>query len=52
MEASTNEEDSWTQAEKHEDIHDDVVIVDVDWNENAAVFMQKDLLDTDCGCGE
>ena len=38
--------DSWTLAEKHEDIHDDVVFVDVDWNENAAVFEQKDLLDT------
>ena len=46
MEASTNEEDSWTLAEKHENIHDDVVFVDVDWNENAAVFKQKDLLDT------
>ena len=46
MDASTNEEDSWTLAEKHEDIHDDVVFVDVDWNENAAVFEQKDLLDT------
>ena len=46
MEVSTNEEDSWTLAEKHEDIHDDVVFVDVDWNENAAVFKQKDLLDT------
>ena len=31
---------------KHEDIHDDVVFVDVDWNEHAAVFKQKDLSDT------
>ena len=46
MEATTNEEDSWTLAEKHEDIYDDVIFVDVDWNENAAVFEQKDLLDT------
>ena len=46
MEASTNEEDGWTLAEKHEDIQNDVVFVDVDWNEHAAVFKQKDLLDT------
>ena len=46
LEVTTNEEDSWTLAEKHEDIHGDVVFVDVDWIENAAVFEQKDLLDT------
>ena len=45
-EANTNEEDAWTQAEEYEDIQDDVTFVDVDWNENAAVFKQKDLLDT------
>ena len=46
QEASTNEEDGWTLAEEHEHIQDDVVFVDGDWNENAAVFEQKDLLDT------
>ena len=46
LEASTNEEDGWTLAEEHEDIQDDVAFVDVDWNKNAAVFEQKDLLDT------
>ena len=44
--ASTNEEDWRTPAEKHEDIHDDVVFVDVDWNENAAVFEQKYTLES------
>ena len=46
LEASTNEEDGWTLAEEHEDIQDDVAFVDGDWNENAAVFEQKDPLDT------
>ena len=46
LEASTNEEDGWTQAEEHEDIQEDVAFVDGDWNENAAVFEQKDPLDT------
>ena len=46
LEASTNEEDGWTQAEEHEDIQDDVAFVDGDWNENSAVFEQKDPLDT------
>ena len=45
LEASTNEEDCSTQAEKYEDIQDDVTFVDGAWNENAAVFEQKDLLD-------
>ena len=45
LEANTNEEDFWTLAEEHEDIHDDVVFVDVDWNENAAGFEQKYQLD-------
>ena len=35
-----------SEKKKNEDIHDDVVFVDGDWNENAAVFKQKDLLDT------
>ena len=46
LEASTNEEDGWTPAEEHEDIQDDVAFVDVDWNKYAAVFEQKDPLDT------
>ena len=46
MEASTNEVDAWTLAEEHEDIQDDVAIADGAWNENAAVFEQKYLLDT------
>ena len=46
LEASTNEEDGWTLAEEHEDIQDDVAFEDVDRNKNAAVFEQKDLLDT------
>ena len=46
MEASTNEEDSWTLAEEHENIQDDVAFADGAWNENAAVFEQKDPLDT------
>ena len=46
LEASTNEEDGWTLAEEHEDIQDDVAFVDGAWNENAAVFEQKDPLDT------
>ena len=41
LEASTNEEDGWTLAEKHEDIQDDVVFADVAWNENAVVFELK-----------
>ena len=45
LEANTNEEDVWTLAEEHEDIHDDVVFVDVDWNGNAAEFEQKYSLD-------
>ena len=45
-EANTNEEVVWTLAEEHEDIQDDVAFVDGDWNENAAVFEQKDPLDT------
>ena len=40
------EEDGWTLAEEHEDIQDDVVFADGAWNENAAVFEQKDPLDT------
>ena len=40
------EEDGWTQAEEHEDIQDDVAFADGAWNENAAVFEQKDPLDT------
>ena len=35
-----------TLAEEHEDIQDDVAFVDGDWNENAAVFEQKDPLDS------
>ena len=46
LEESTNEENGWTQAEEHEDIQDDVAFVDGDWNENAAVFEQKDPLDS------
>ena len=46
LEASTNEEEGWTLAEEHEDIQDDVAFADGDWNENAAVFEQKDPLDT------
>ena len=46
LEANTNEEDVWTLAEEHENIQDDVAFVDGDWNENAAVFEQKELLDT------
>ena len=46
LEASTNEEDGWTLAEENENIQDDVAFVDGDWNENAAVFEQKDPLDT------
>ena len=46
LEANTNEEDGWTLAEEHEDIQDDVAFVDGDWNENTAVFEQKDPLDT------
>ena len=45
MEANTNEEFVWTLAEEHEDIQGDVAFVDGAWNENAAVFEQKDLLD-------
>ena len=47
LETNTNEEDVWTLAEEHEDIHDDVVFVDVDWNENenAVEFEQKYPLD-------
>ena len=40
------EEDGWTLAEEHEDIQDDVAFADGAWNENAAVFEQKDPLDT------
>ena len=40
------EEDGWTLAEEHEDIQDDVTFADGAWNENAAVFEQKDPLDT------
>ena len=40
------EEDGWTLAEEHEDFQDDVVFADGSWNENAAVFEQKDPLDT------
>ena len=46
LEANTNEEDGWTLAEEHEDIQDDVAFADGAWNENAAVFEQKDPLDT------
>ena len=46
LEASTNEEDGWTQTEEHEDIQDDVEFADGAWNANAAVFEQKDPLDT------
>ena len=45
LEASMNEEDGTTLTEEHEDIQDDVVFVDGDC-ENAAVFEQKDPLDT------
>ena len=41
LEANMNEEVIWTLAEENEDIQDDVA-----WNENAAVFEQKDPLDT------
>ena len=51
LEASTNEEDGWTLAEEHEDIQDDMAFVDGAWNENAAVFEQKDPLDTVVGLG-
>ena len=44
--ANTNEEDGSTLAEEHEDIQDDVAFADGAWNENAAVFEQKDPLDT------
>ena len=40
------EEDGWALAEESEDIQDEVAFVDGDWNENAAVFEQKDPLDT------
>ena len=40
------EEDGWTLAEEHEDIQDDVAFADGAWNENGAVFEQKDPLDT------
>ena len=46
MEASTNEEYDWTLAEEHENILDDVIFAEGAWNEHAAVFKQKDLLDT------
>ena len=46
LEASTNEEDGTTLAEEHENIQDDVAFTDGAWNENAAVFEQKDPLDT------
>ena len=46
LEANTNEEDVWTLAEEHENIQDDVAFVDGAWNKNAAVFEQKDPLDT------
>ena len=46
LEASTNEEDGTTLAEEHENIQDDVAFADGAWNENAAVFEQKDPLDT------
>ena len=46
LEASTNEEDGWTPTEEHEDIQDDVAFADGAWNGNAAVFKQKDPLDT------
>ena len=45
LEASINEEDCSTLAKKYEDIQDDVTFADGAWNENAAVFEQKDLLD-------
>ena len=45
LEASMNEEDCSTLAEKYKDIQDDVTFADGAWNENAAVFEQKDLLD-------
>ena len=40
------EADGWTITEEHEDIQDDVAFADGAWNENAAVFEQKDPLDT------
>ena len=40
------EEDAWTLTEEHEDIQDDVAFADGAWNENAAVFEQKNPLDT------
>ena len=46
LEASTNEEDGSTPAEEHEDIQDDVAFADGAWNENDAMFEQKDPLDT------
>ena len=46
LEANTNEENSSTLAEEHEDIQDDVAFADGAWNENAAVFELKDSLDT------
>ena len=46
LEASTNEADGRTLAEEHENIQDDVAFVDGARKENAAVFEQKDPLDT------
>ena len=40
------EEDGWALAEEREDIQDEVVFADGAWNENDAVFEQKDALDT------
>ena len=39
--ANMNEEVVWTLAEEHEDIWDDVTFAEGAWNENAAVFEQK-----------
>ena len=39
-------EEHWIPAEEHEDIQVDVTFADDAWNENAAVFEQKDPLDT------
>ena len=43
--ASMNEEDCSTLSKNYEDIQDGVTFADGAWNENAAVFEQKDLLD-------
>ena len=45
LEASTNEEYGWTLAEEHKNIQDDVTFAEGAWNENAAEFEQKYLLD-------